>query len=263
MLSLTYQAYQYHVEVNRVKDTRIAFLLKAVESRDQVILEIKDERENKARTAFGETARPLSLFHSSNSENNVKQKNGAAVSRDQETRNPNQMTEISNQLIEMTETLEKKNILLRNISRFTPFSKINLTEENLDAYFERIIEITEGSVYQSEYLMDADKYGKVVFDKSETVPQDSTSVFEAENRRLYAHFDLPNYPYDQVLVKWYREGETRPTELNYFKINQFGNENYTWVEPRSDWQSGRYFVEVFSASETPELLSAGSYMIEN
>jgi hypothetical protein len=260
-----YQVYQYRQESDQAKDTRITLLLKEIEWKDQVISDLNDQLDNKGHPVIEESNSSLSLSQLNNPEKKLKIDDGddPTINRDQSIQGLAQVSEISGQLAELTEALEEKNTILKNINRLTPFSKINLTEDNRDGYFDRMIEITEGSLYKSEYLLDVDKYGKVAFDKSESTPLDDTNIFDAENSRLYAHFELPDYPYEQVLVKWYREGGTEPIELNYFEINQFGNENYAWVEPNSNWQTGRYFVEIFSASESPELLSAGSYVVEN
>ena len=264
-----FMAYQYLQDINHAKDSRISYLLKEVESKNLIISKLRDSLY---------AAPQVSIFQAANSNNStnsdiqiskqIDEPGSEANLEKPPTQNVKQSDDSSSQLKQFSESLEKKNTMLKKVSKLAPFSKIPLTDDNRDDYFERIAQITEGSLYNTEYLMNVEKYGKISFNMSDAAPTlddntGDTSIFKAENKRLYAHFDLPDYAYDQVLVKWYREGSNELVQMDYLKINQFGSENYIWIEQNSSWESGKYLVEVFSASETPELLSAGNYMVIN
>ena len=177
-------------------------------------------------------------------------------------------TELSNQIQsfkleinDLSRQLERQTNILRNLGHLAPFSKINLVDDELDEYFERMTEISQKNLYNSEYMMNPDKYGSIQFDTSNFIPETGKKAFEADHSKVYAHFDLPDYPYQSVLIKWYRQGVPEPIELGYFDINPNSGENYAWIEPKSSWGEGKYFVEIYSASESPELLSAGTYTV--
>lgn len=264
-----YQVYQNFQDADQIKDARIASLSKEVEWQDQIIKDLHKKLDAMDALIVGETIKSNHLNSKSNSTNNgsnIDSRDSKYFNDSSDINQPLQETipvaELSSQLVDLKAKLEKKNNTLRNLNRLAPFSNINLTDDNLDGYFDRMIEITEGTAYNSEYLVNPDKYGKVVFNNSGTIPEESVEAFNVEKNRLYAHFELQDYLYEEVLIKWYQEGKPEPVELNYFEINQFGNENYAWIEPNSNWEPGTYFVEVFSASESPELLSAGSYLVE-
>jgi hypothetical protein len=269
-IALIYLASQYLQGVNHSKDARISSLLEEIQWKNQVISEMKDQlaiKQQRTRTEpINQPAR--ASYDTPKKQANFKGERSTPQSQQPVEEPINESTQTDIQIVQLTEALERKNNTLGNIGQLAPFSKINLTEENRDAYFDRMAEITNGSAYNTEYLMDTDKYGKVAFSVSDTTMSaddgiEDTNIFSSENKRLYAHFDLPNYPHDQVLVKWYRDGDNKLTHMDYFKINNVGSENFTWIEQDSTWEKGNYIVEVFSASEASELLSAGNYIVDN
>ena len=264
-----FMAYQHLQGINDAKDSKISYLLERIESKNLVISKLKDSLYATPQISILQPANSNNSTNSGIQKSKQTYEQGSEIHLEKTTiQNVKQTDDSSSQLEQLSESLEKKNITLKKISQLAPFSKIPLTDDNRDDYFERIAEITEGSLYNTEYLMNVEKYGKVSFNMSDSAPPlndttEDTSIFKAANKRLYAHFDLPDYAYDQVLVKWYKEGVNELVQMDYLKINQFGSENYIWIEQDSTWESGKYLVEIFSASETPALLSAGDYIVIN
>ena len=171
--------------------------------------------------------------------------------------------ELESQLEQLSSSIEKKTQILKTLGKIGPFSQVDVADFQLDAYFDRINEIDQGNYYETHYLVNPDNYGSLNFDGSEFTPSEKKESFSDDSQRLYAHFNIDeSYPHDSVLVKWYQQGGDSPLALDYYPINTNSSENYIWIEPGGNWQSGQYYVEVFSASEGAELLSAGSYQID-
>lgn len=169
---------------------------------------------------------------------------------------------LESQIEQLSNSIEKKSQILKALSKIGPFSKVDIAESRLDSYFDRISEVGRENYFDKHYLVNPDNYGSLNFDGSEVIPSEKNEAFSDESQRLYAHFNIDEaYAYDSVLVKWYQQGSDNPLAFEYYPINRYSSENFIWIEPRDNWESGQYNVEIFSASETVELLSAGSYRV--
>lgn len=158
--------------------------------------------------------------------------------------------------------IESHNTIFSTLAQLKPFTGIGLEVDDFPEYFERIANISQDNLYYSQYIVDPHSYGQIKFANSENTPDHNNTNFGTEKSKLYAHFDLPGYAYERVFIKWYKEGSLDPLELSYFDINPYQSENYVWLEPRFHWERGQYFVEIYDASKSANLLSAGSFFVE-
>lgn len=83
----------------------------------------------------------------------------------------------------------------------------------------------------------------------------------ANATRIYANFKLPNnYEYTDILVKWCNAGSNRNIVYGPYSVDFTRKYNYVWYETLSP-QEGTYFVNIYSADETPQIIAAASYIL--
>ena len=101
-------------------------------------------------------------------------------------------------------------------------------------------------------------------DNNGTKPQ-FHSIFRLNRAvsRIYAHFTLPlEYDKDEVLVRWCNETTDKNILYGPYVINRFRSLNYVWWQPRSvQLEPGNYYVHIWTADQTPQLIAFGSYQM--
>jgi len=82
-------------------------------------------------------------------------------------------------------------------------------------------------------------------------------------RRIYAVFPSEDFVGDQVLVKWFREGESDLLLFGRYPIEPGKPLNHVWMERDGGWQSGPYVVEFFDPAEPLERLAMGRFVVSD
>ncbi len=79
--------------------------------------------------------------------------------------------------------------------------------------------------------------------------------------RIYAVFPSEKYTRDQVLVKWFREGESNLMLFGRYPVRPGEPLNHVWVERDGGWRPGPYVVEFYNPSEPLTRIAAGRFEV--
>lgn len=175
------------------------------------------------------------------------------------------ITDMAAEIDRLSAVVEKNEIIFDGIEVISKGLNmpVGLRDKEAIQYFTQLSSIASNNNYQEQYLPNTESFKPVMFHDKDTIPVDSNDTFSVDRKKLYSHFDLEYYPYKSVLVKWYKEGSETPILFRYFNINTYSSENHIWINNNDGWGGGQYNIEIYSADELPQLLSAGSYQISS
>lgn len=83
-----------------------------------------------------------------------------------------------------------------------------------------------------------------------------------EQSRIYALFPSEDYANDQVLVKWFREGDPELLLFARYPIEPGAPLSHVWMQREAGWEEGPYVVEFYDPSEPLERIAAGRYVVD-
>jgi len=82
-------------------------------------------------------------------------------------------------------------------------------------------------------------------------------------RPIYALFPSADYTKDQVLVKWFREGDPELLLFARYPVDPGAPLSHVWMQRQAGWTEGPYVVEFYDPSESLEKIASGRYVIDD
>ena len=145
-------------------------------------------------------------------------------------------------------------------------------------YAQRLAGIAMNGVLRSQ-APESTPVSSVLFSPSLTelgAPAEMSARFEGgPDDRIYAVFPTEGYTSDQVLVKWFRDGEPEPLSFQLLggppRLLVFGRYpvrpgdplNHVWLSRSERWEPGTYVVEFYDPAEPLAKLASGRFTISN
>jgi len=81
--------------------------------------------------------------------------------------------------------------------------------------------------------------------------------------RIYALFPSEGYTRDQVLVKWFREGDPELLLFARYPVDPGAPLSHVWMQRQAGWAEGPYVVEFYDPSESLQKIASGRYVIDD
>ena len=95
---------------------------------------------------------------------------------------------------------------------------------------------------------------------SNNAAQNPSKRFTPSRKRIYAVFQLPPEVDDgRIFIKWFRQSPYDVRLYNSYSITPQAEHQYVWLNPKDDWQEGRYVVQVLRLDDNLSLLAEGYF----
>lgn len=138
--------------------------------------------------------------------------------------------------------------------------------EDIPAYAARLAHVAmEGMVESADDDAPSDVASAEVSFARELDRRDPESLaesdFAVDAGRIYAVFEVGDFPGQKVVIKWYRSDGPELLLFRHYRLSPDNDFSWVWLDRKNGWTPGRYRVDVLSGDEAVERIASGRFMI--